>query len=322
MPATQVVIDPEGIAIQADSTQPRMLRAPGRSSATAWLTQIAIGPGNLHYTELKGHLINLASSTGSDLVVGTLVSGRAKVFLNGDRYELQPWQSVLGFPGDEAAQFLSNSNLFTLRIPVTREVHFRIVSLPYQRRLKIRRLLSPDDAEDYRRLLVFFCEESDRTFRPNGDPSLQSRAIGLALRARVDTVLGASIEPALDYNEELVRICLACESLFPSRLSRRLGADEMAKAASCSVRQLYRAFDAVANSSPAAYVARRRIYHARALLLNTLADPLGEAARQCGFSSRARLRKAYEAEFGEDPDETLKRRELLVRSEETLGRTR
>ena len=91
---------------------------------------------------------------------------------------------------------------------------------------------------------------------------------------------------------------------------RRVSVGEMASAASCSVRTLYRAFERLASIGPSEFELRCRLHLSR---LAVLREALSETRSQdlsndFGFPSANAFRHAYRIEFGETPNATARRR--------------
>ena len=83
-------------------------------------------------------------------------------------------------------------------------------------------------------------------------------------------------------------------------LSKRLGVEDLAKAASLSTRQFTRAFMAETGQSPAKAVEKLRVEAAR-FLIEQGRHPIEVIARETGFVDRERMRKAFLRAFGQAP---------------------
>lgn len=87
--------------------------------------------------------------------------------------------------------------------------------------------------------------------------------------------------------------------LIEARFAEPIGLDELARAAGLSVRHFTRAFRATVGCSPHQYILRRRIDHAKALILQGL--PLADAAGRCGFSDQSQLTRIFARHTGTTP---------------------
>jgi AraC-like DNA-binding protein len=90
-----------------------------------------------------------------------------------------------------------------------------------------------------------------------------------------------------------------------------IGIDDMARAAAVSVSTLTRAFLKHRGCSPAAFLKRTRLAHARTLLESRAATTVIGVAFRCGFSNPSRFSKDYNDVFGETPTQTLRRLRVL-----------
>jgi transcriptional regulator GlxA family with amidase domain len=83
-------------------------------------------------------------------------------------------------------------------------------------------------------------------------------------------------------------------------LGGRLSLDRLAAEARLSKDRFTRRFRASFGVAPSAYIARRRLARARALMIQTDA-PLAAIALDCGFSDQAHLSRKFRAQAGEPP---------------------
>jgi transcriptional regulator GlxA family with amidase domain len=82
-------------------------------------------------------------------------------------------------------------------------------------------------------------------------------------------------------------------------LDRRLAAPELAARAGQAERSFQRGFSRSAGLTPAAFVARLRLEHARELL--SAGHSVKEAARSCGYAGADRLSRAFSRAYGAPP---------------------
>jgi transcriptional regulator GlxA family with amidase domain len=83
-------------------------------------------------------------------------------------------------------------------------------------------------------------------------------------------------------------------------LNKRLGVEDLAKAANLSTRQFTRAFMAETGQSPAKAIEKLRVEAAR-LLIEQGRHPIEQIARETGFADRERMRRAFLRAFGQPP---------------------
>ncbi len=93
---------------------------------------------------------------------------------------------------------------------------------------------------------------------------------------------------------------------IPGHLAEDLSVDALAARALMSPRNFARAFSRELGVTPAAYVERLRIEHARALLQSSDA-PTKAIAAACGFTSVETLRRAFQRRVGTSPGDYRKR---------------
>lgn len=111
--------------------------------------------------------------------------------------------------------------------------------------------------------------------------------------------------PATGY----ARIVARARDYLMDHLDQSISAEEMARAASTSVRSLHRAFVSVLGESPGSYVRRVRLHRLRHAL--TAPTPrrrsVSRAAYASGITHLGRMARWYRETFGELPSETLAR---------------
>lgn len=297
------------------STQPRSfyefnevgLRRAAYSSAS-WSN------GTVTFGLVEGGLINVSSAAGSEVVVGLPVYGSVTVHLNSVRSCLEPEEGMILLPGDAAIQALMDCGIFGVRIPISTSLLFRIGSMPYRVRSTKSRLLDANVAGDLIRLTRFFAEEHDRIAVREPSDRLQAELIGRALVERTLVPIRKAFGDDTQADNAHLEICLRCERALDTLSSKSVTAEDLAEIACCSVRQLYRAFDSVANSTPAEYDLRKRLNRARAALLATesLGSGMADLATRFGFSNPRQLSREYTREFEESPDQTVNQRKLIL----------
>jgi AraC family transcriptional regulator len=118
-------------------------------------------------------------------------------------------------------------------------------------------------------------------------------------------------------NQSDAKNLIACESLHrrgglapwqlrlvfthvEANLTSVIATKDLAGLAKRSRHHFSRAFRDSVGQSPHAYVMRRRIEHAQALMLGT-AHSLGRIAAECGLADQAHLNKAFRRAVGESP---------------------
>jgi len=83
-------------------------------------------------------------------------------------------------------------------------------------------------------------------------------------------------------------------------LGEALSVERLAKVAHLSPRQFSRAFMAATGRSPAKVIESLRVESAR-MMMEQGHDSIGEVARECGFTSRDHMRRAFLRAFGQPP---------------------
>jgi transcriptional regulator GlxA family with amidase domain len=103
-------------------------------------------------------------------------------------------------------------------------------------------------------------------------------------------------------------------------LNKRLGVEDLAKAANLSTRQFTRAFMAETGQSPAKAIEKLRVEAAR-LLIEQGRHPIEQIARETGFADRERMRRAFLRAFGQPPLAMRRnfRAEVALRSTDSRG---
>jgi AraC-like DNA-binding protein len=97
------------------------------------------------------------------------------------------------------------------------------------------------------------------------------------------------------------------EQFAEANVERDIGVEEMAKTAAVSMSTLTRAFLKYRGYTPAAFIKRTRLAHAKALLESDPQASVVGVALRCGFSNPSRFGRDYHQVFGETPTETLRR---------------
>jgi AraC-like DNA-binding protein len=105
------------------------------------------------------------------------------------------------------------------------------------------------------------------------------------------------------------RIVVRAREYAMERLDEPISAEEMARAASTSVRSLHRAFVSVLGESPGCFVRRVRLHRLRYALTGPAARrrSVSRAAYASGITHLGRMARWYREIFGELPSETLAR---------------
>ncbi len=111
--------------------------------------------------------------------------------------------------------------------------------------------------------------------------------------------------PATGY----ARIVARARDYVMAHLDQSISAEEMARAASTSVRSLHRAFVSVLGESPGSYVRRVRLHRLRHALTSPTPKrrSVSRAAYSSGITHLGRMARWYRETFGELPSETLAR---------------
>jgi AraC-like DNA-binding protein len=105
------------------------------------------------------------------------------------------------------------------------------------------------------------------------------------------------------------RIVARARDYAMEHLDEPISAEEMARAASTSVRSLHRAFVSVLGESPGSFVRRIRLHRLRYALTGPAARrrSVSHAAYASGITHLGRMARWYRETFGELPSETLAR---------------
>lgn len=98
---------------------------------------------------------------------------------------------------------------------------------------------------------------------------------------------------------------LLATNYLKERLDKRVGAEELAKAAHVSESALYRQFKAVTGLSPLQYHKRLRLYEARRIILAEN-ERAANAAYRVGYESVPQFTREYKKLFGTPPKRRLK----------------
>ncbi|HEX2827838.1 MAG TPA: helix-turn-helix domain-containing protein [Burkholderiales bacterium] len=142
-----------------------------------------------------------------------------------------------------------------------------------------------------------------------------SRLDGLtaALHAQIlETVGGAMLrwDPAPREND--ARVVRRALSYLEEHQGRAVYVSDLCAAGGCSERALRRAFNAVYDSSPIAFIRARHLNHARRALLAGRCQSVTEAAMQYSFYDVGRFSATYRKLFGELPSKTAERQRALT----------
>lgn len=281
--------------------------------------EIASPTCRLAYTEMHGTLCNISTAVGQELVLGVITRGACLLRVNGQDHRLGNGQGILILPGDAALQIFANASLFTLRIPLGGGPLIRIRAFPFRQLRTVRRTLPPAVALDMLRLCQFTALEHDRSAGPDHELPVQSTVLLGAIRRRALRYLADLLPAPPTRDESMLPICIDADRFVHLHLDRKLTIAQLADASSCSVRQLYRAFETIAQTTPLEYQRRVRLNLARSLLYAGRSNHMPEILVRAGLTDARRFIRAYAAEFGETPQQTLEDRDRNVR--ELVGRS-
>ncbi len=297
--------------VSSDFASTEVLVDPSQSAAFC-MARLDIAGVQLYYTEIEGSYVRVATSLATEVTFALITSGKYAVRYDDEGLTLLEGQGCLRLPGELNVQAGTDVQGFTPRIPVDDATLFRLRAWPHRKLQSFSHRLADSECSDLVRLSQFLSLEHERLTSRGvvGDPT-QLRVLGQALRARamavVEGMTGLHSEPT----PEMVRICLAVDGYLRSTLPERHTAEDLARAGLCSLRQLYRAFDEVAGTSPSDYQVRTKLQLIRQEVVKTLdleADlGLEGLARRFGLSGERALERLYREEFGERPGETRER---------------
>jgi AraC family transcriptional regulator len=163
-------------------------------------------------------------------------------------------------------------------------------------------LASEHGWEDYATVLARLLEAADGALERDTEAARECICRALAL-------LGADI--ARESSRDSSAPCMAAGGLAPWQIrklvnhveancSEELRAGDMAKIARLSTSYFTRAFKASFGETPHAYVMRRRIKHAQAMMLET-DQALGAIAIACGFADQAHFSRRFRQATGTRP---------------------
>ena len=270
-----------------------------------------LGSCDFYYTQLSGALLRESDSPGSDFAVGVVLSGCVHLVRFGEETTHGPGSVVLQLPGDEAVQFSSGFESLTVRIPITKGHMLAHLAMPYRVRAPRQRKLSEADEIEFAALALIVARETERAYRVRrGTPVEQFAVLGRALTDRAVSLLDQVLGTPRSEETEADEVCARALTLVRDANGTRKTVEEMAEAAQCSVRTLYRAFDDVAKIGPSEFEHRFRLFQAR---LDVLRRAIGDETPRTdqstyGFPSVRSFRAAYLQEFGEVPAITARRR--------------
>jgi AraC-like DNA-binding protein len=277
------------------------------TDAAFWFRYVAIGDDQLSVRRLQmhGHLRGTAS-TGSDVVVHWLERGHARVQTARDVTRLQAGAPPTMLPKEGRFEFeyedwdqrlIHLSKALLLEVAAEQNV---MTTSPSDRRATL--------------------EDAAR--------SQWQRSLGTAVEAF--RVHGAESAAWADARREVARALLVLHPSSGERLLDRRAArddrirraldyvmdhaldaitvDEIAEAASMSVRGVQEAFKREFQRTPMEYVREVRLDRAHAELesIEPSSGAVAEAARRSGFRHMGRFSSAYRERFGEYPRETLR----------------
>lgn len=262
--------------------------------------------GSLVLSHVQGALVNATVVPPDQVFVALNASGWAKVSTNGIESELEPGGSFVALPGDLLVQTIRDLVSYTIRLPIRNRLLFRVSAQPFRVRKSIPRRLALNASQDVLSLCRFMRNESRRAQATDSHAD-QLDAIGAAIDARVSHLVASLFSLLQAESDPMFETCLRSVDFLRRNLHRSISIEEMAEAAGCSARSLYRAFRFASLTTPADYAVRLRVSHGRSLLLESPQNPRTneELARLCGFSSARTFANAYRAEFGESPGRTL-----------------
>jgi AraC-like DNA-binding protein len=277
------------------------------TDAAFWFRYVAIGDDQLSVRRLQmhGHLRGTAS-TGNDVVVHWLERGHARVQTANDVTRLQPGAPPTMLP---------------------REGRFEFEYEDWDQRLiHLSKALLLEVAAERN---VVTTPAFDGGATPEAAARAQwQRSLGIAVEAF--RVHGAESAAWADARREVARALLVLHPSSGERLLDRRAArddrirraldyvmdhaleaitvDEIADAASMSVRGVQEAFKREFQRTPMEYVREVRLDRARAELesIEPGSGAVAEAARRSGFRHMGRFSSAYRERFGEYPRETLR----------------
>jgi len=291
--------------IKDSANQPRALFEWGLGSFQSLRhAKLSFSSGTLSYSQLKGRAVNMAGTVGPDLVVGLVLGGSACVEINGQEVSCTPPSGVIYLPGDVSYQWLDNLSNFTFRMPVVGDELIRLIGLSYQNLQRFPRRLETADALDFIRLAQFLATESDRN-----DRSDQVAVLSDALRARAIAYMKSLGLPRRQEDEHLMTIATRFAKVVAENQQATFTVSAFADKCLCSVRQLFRAVEAVIGTTPPEFVSRSRLHFGRSLILAAREEQdLQQVASRCGFSGWRRFATAYEMEYQEAPTETVRKK--------------
>lgn len=297
------------------SGQPTSYYSPA-GSRTQFLSSTVTTPlARIIYSEIKGRLVVCPSAPGWQIPFGTLLDGRAELIRGSSRTPLKLGETLIVLPGDDVAYELVESSSFALRAMRGTELLYRIKAMPFCLRKKVSRILSPNDSKDLLQLFRFISVEHERlSLESEPEASDQLLILVDAAVSRAAKIVRRMLDLPDPSAPEYLGVVKRCDDHIVANPGRVLNAKEMAEVAFCSVRQLYRAFEAISKCSPIEYQERCRLLELRSAQLNTCSAPddFLLVALNHGFYNTSKLEKDYTREFGESPYDVIRRRAIMV----------
>ncbi|MBS1721837.1 MAG: AraC family transcriptional regulator [Armatimonadetes bacterium] len=286
----------------------------GNLRCRASASRVQFGPASVIYWDIGGGVINAATALGSEFVIGSVVAGKVEAHLEDRVMTLEPMDSIMYLPGDTVVHAMTEARTLALRIPISSEVLYWVKAKPFRTLAALRRQLDQSDSVDLIRLLQFLSSEFDRFESAEGSAQLQ--VLGEAIVARAQLVLERLIGFRRASNPWMLEVCSICDRYFAEHPSEWASGKQLSQLANCSVRQLYRAFEAVADATPLQYQHRVRMLSVRFAILDGLDQEveLDKLADTFGFRTHHQLTRAYAQEYGESPMETRARRESILKA--------
>lgn len=270
-----------------------------------------LGPADLYYTRVRGRFIRESDSPGVDVAVGVVLSGSVRLDRFGRTESFAEGDVVMQLPGDEAVQYCEDFEGFTVRIPISVPQLTTLLAMPYATRRNVPRVAERCDAQEVLAVVTFAAQESERaSLERLQEPATQFTLLGRALTERAVALLGTSLPESTGHEPECLAVCEAALRRLQAANGERTTVSEMAVAAACSVRTLYRAFDDLASIGPSEFELRFRLNLARLAVTRAAREDRREEAIWCRFAfpSANSFRHAYRLEFGETPVATMRRR--------------
>lgn len=236
------------------------------------------------------------------IVLSVVLSGRGRAEINGQMVEAKSGDAVIALPGDCVIQLAQHAEIFSVRI-TTRDFQLaRVISQPFRERLALPRKLGREDAADFQSLLSYYGNECARL--GGRVEYTQLKVIREAIKARCLAQLAPHVEPDVSIPEDYLNCFYRCKAAMDANSDVSYSLPELASIGFCSVRQLYRAFNAVTGVAPQVYQRRCKLIAARTEVVLARKFDLDRTLRSAGLDSKATLIRAYRQEFGQTPHST------------------